>query len=179
MKRTLLALSLTLSAVACKADPTQLVVVVGSDLKIPEELSSIRVKIFNAGQALPMETLRLTGPGAIQLPFSFGVAPPGAGREDPVDITLSAIRADDSVGVEQHRATHLRAHKTLLLPMLLLGRCAGACEVGQSCDASGCSSPNVDPNALQEVEPGNELEAGMVPPASDAAITDAPSLDGG
>lgn len=177
MRRTLLALSLTL-AVGCKADPTQLVVVVGSDLKIPDELSSIRVKIFNAGRALEVETLTLTGAGAIQLPFSFGVAPPGAGREDPVDITLTAVRGDGSVSLEQHRATHLRAYKTLLLPMLLLRRCAGACEVGQSCDANGCSAPNVDPATLAEVTPGDELEAAVIP-AADAAVTDGSTPDGG
>lgn len=177
MRRTLLALSLTL-AMGCKADPTQLVVVVGSDLKVPEELSSIRVKIFNAGRALDVETLALTGPGAIELPFSFGVAPPAAGQEDPVDITLTAVRADGAASVEQHRATHLRAHKTLLLPMLLLRRCAGACVVGQSCDQNGCSAPNVDPSTLAEVEPGKELEAAVIP-AADAAVTDAETLDGG
>ncbi len=167
----------TAIALASCADraPTAIVVAVSSDLRVPEELSSVHVEVGGAActSASCTHDFALDGSAAIAVPFSFAVLPAGSGG--PLALV---VRGRDGAGADRvvrRVETSFVAERTLLLSVTLERACldAAACPGSSTCIAGACASAAVDPASLPAVEPGTELDAG------DAARADVGTPDAG
>jgi|GEM_PF-5036806 hypothetical protein len=176
---------------ACATPRTQLVPVVGSDLA-PELIACV---IAEAGPVAPGQPFVATasarvfyvhaaGDPEVDLPFSFGVVPPGADAAVGVEIRIAALdRCNDPTDPAARTVT--RSVRTgfvrgarLALPMFLSSRCAGVtCEEGFTCEEGTCVPvPTIEPGTLRTVAgDGDELQDPGAPDAStgDASTTDA------
>src|SRR5437868_5382655 len=91
------ALLVALIATACSTkEPTELIVLVGSDLVVPDQLRSVHARVENAKGGAPWEhTFDLKAraqaqKGDLVLPFSFAVVPHGDDPSNGVTIILEA-----------------------------------------------------------------------------------------
>jgi hypothetical protein len=160
------------TAVGCTKDATQLIVVVDSDLLVPEELEAVRAAVADAPGAPPRDTQDFPL-FADPLPFSFGVVPNEDGDAE-VLIALAAIGPRGSMLFEERAVTEFVEEKTLRLRMDLRASCVA--------DPGPCEEPErIDPSSLDEVEPGDELDGHMkLRPRNDAGVQgDAGSSDSG
>jgi len=146
--RALTALSLALCFVGCKSDPTQLLVVIDSDLQVPTELSSARVKVSLGPLPVGDQTFSFANPGS--LPASFGVASSGD-RTLAVRIEITAIGPGGTLFTREI-TTRFRDGKTLRVPFVLPRGCRS------NPSAAACVAAIVDPASLSEVAAGSELE---------------------
>ncbi|MBI2373762.1 MAG: hypothetical protein HYV07_07175 [Deltaproteobacteria bacterium] len=167
---------------ACISDATQLVVVVDSDLSVPDDLSRVRASVRDAAGALIAEhTFTLSGPsapppGTFALPLSFGVVPK-EGASEEVLVALEAIGPSDVLFTRAHRTSFV-ANEARRLLMFLSQRCVTeSCVSGSTCTETGCSSERVDPATLPGVVPGTELEG--LPDAGSLEGPDAGPTDSG
>jgi hypothetical protein len=144
--------------------PTQLVVVVESDLPVPSRLASVRAAVGESAQVFPL-------PGPEALPFSFGIEPRGGDASRPVHLVLEGRDAAGVVFVTRTVRTGFRPGRTTLLRAGLEELCADApgCAEGTTCIEGACVDDSIAPAALPEVEPGQELG----PPADAGVDTDA------
>lgn len=165
MRRSLLAL-LAAGLLCCKADATQLLVVVRSDLP-PEDIRVVRVTVTDLDDAQIMLRRDFDVGRDVNLPFSFGVTPPNGRRRHRVEILAEALPNAASDTVVTRRAwVGFVPHETLLLTLYLGEDCRHVvCSPDRTCDRGRCIDPNVDETSLPPVRPGEEL--------SDAALTDA------
>lgn len=171
-------LSLGLLA-ACSKDPTQIVVVVDSDLAVPAELVAVRAVVRWTGEeAVADERFGLLG-GQLtdarhSLPLSFGIGP-GAALDGEVSIEIHALRPGDGAHFVRRAVTRFRPNQTLLLPMFLARECRSvSCGATETCTELGCRAEFVDPGTLQVVPPGLELE---IPIRADAGVPRDAGLD--
>ncbi len=172
-------LSLVLLVVACRAEPTQLIVVVDSDIAA---LQAVRIEVegddgrfqtnrFDIGSEAPR----------IALPFSFGVAPR---RGTPAERQTPRIRvfAVDGAGtdiVERRVQVGFVKNKTLHLLMYLAEACRGVtCPGTQTCDRGVCVEEFIDPGGLEQINPDLALNFDAGPPIGlDASVDDAELTD--
>lgn len=166
--------------------PTQLLVVVDSDLFVPSELGSVRVVTRRNDSTVSQIdfTVGLSSAAATQvLPFSFGVVPTtGGDLSERVRVTLQALDALGDVVVEQSAQVGFISGRTLLLPMFLLRSCrAVVCGPGLTCTRAGCVSEWVSAGELTVIVPGTELAYDAAPrlDGSDAGSLDAGFFDAG
>lgn len=182
MKRTLLVALLALAS--CRSEPTQLVVLVDSDLNVPDPLMTVRARVLDdRGTERFLLDVPLSGSSAATLPLSFGVLPAGGDPSRRLTIEVSALDAASSVLVKRTARTELIEGRTVLLGMFLAADCRGVvCADGQTCTENGCESDLIDPTTLAPVAPGQEVDhrfdvtdAG----ARDGGVSDGDSRDGG
>lgn len=141
-------LGAVLALVGCGTERTEIVVVIDSDLAVPDELDAIRVQVTgpdgstkNAGAML--------GPGETPLPRTLGLVHED-GPLSPVRILVTG-RSGDSDVIERRATTAFIEGRTLLLRMDLLRSCvAVVCDADQSCLSGSCRSAEVDPGSLPE-----------------------------
>jgi len=155
---------LLLAAIAgCEVSPTQLLVVVNTDLAVPAEVDEVRIRVRGPGSDPPREdrSVSLTdAPG--RLPASFGVAPRDGDPDRRVTVAADAL-LDGAVVVTTSAATAFVEQKTLRLDLFLARGCRNVtCPEGQTCRDEGCESVDVDPDDLPTYEPGEDL--GPPPP---------------
>lgn len=173
---------LSFALAACSATPTQLLVVIDSDLTVPSELSSVRV-ITRRNDAtvsqIDFPVGLVAGPTTQVLPFSFGVVPSSSGDlTERVRITAQALDALGDVVVEQTALVGFRPGQTLLLPMFLLRSCRTVvCGPGLTCTRQGCVSEWV--STLPVILPGSELSYDASLFRADVGGIDASESDGG
>lgn len=167
--RRALALALAL-ATGCGSDPlTEIVVVSDTDLAIPGELDTIRIRVHGDPDRTE-EALARVGDGAPR-PATLGlVSSSGQG-------TLEVAVIGELDGAEVVRRTARVAFqpgRVLALRMDLLRSClASACGEGQTCGERGCRAIEIDPSELTEwSEPGG-LDGG----ARDGGHDDAGPID--
>jgi hypothetical protein len=138
---------------ACQS-PTQLVVLVDSDLEVPAELAAVQAIVTDdAGEPAGAEFFDL---GRYGVPMSFGVEG-GDLSSERIRITIQGLTARDELLVERTAALEFIKGEKRLLPMFLARSCAGrTCGESQTCTEDGCASIFVDVESLQEIEPGDE-----------------------
>jgi len=148
---------------ACTKPPTQLVVVVDSDLPAADRVSVRAVARPDDDPADPGVESTFTvsdtpGPATFVMPLSFGVIPPGGDPARRVEVVVEARDAAERAVVSRRARTGFVREQTLRLPIFLAEACRGVeCPDGQTCDQGLCVTAEVPPESLMEVEPGDEL----------------------
>jgi hypothetical protein len=172
-RRALMAL-VTALALGCHGpqSDTGFIIDVNTDMRWPEELDKVLIRIWGAGDKLSYERLYDVGrnAGQVALPGRLGLFPQGDGAAHfRVEVSgwLEADRA--STTVIRTAVVGFVEHRILILPMNLERLCrATVCEAGRTCKGvdtrPSCEDETVDPAAL----------ATYVPPAVVMPGTDAP-----
>jgi len=181
--RTVAFVAATLAAAlgAGCAEPTQLVVVVSTDMTVPDEIDQVRVQVFHVGEALPTydNALPLT-PGAppvlgFRTLLSFGAGPIDDDPSRRIRVVVDAIRAGRTLFTTEVRTSFAR-RKRLRLDVYLARRCieqAARCRMDETCGLYGCVSPDVPVGSLPGYS-GDLTPSGIDPRAGDAGVaTDA------
>ena len=183
MPRSILAAGFMLSAclLACTEDSTQLLVVVDSDMTVPDTLVGVRGKVRTLENEILasvdfdlVNSERLAGQTQFTLPLSFGVLKPDSIDVDRVIVDVNALGVTDNneryTLFARRAITGFAEGKSLRLPMFLASQCQALdCAEGETCTERGCVSAEVDENRLPETR-GND---------SDLVIPGPPSLDAG
>ncbi len=136
--------------IGCTREPTQLVVVLDSDLAVPSELDALQVHVEGRGVEESRGPFSLEGIGREELPVSFGVAPEGRDAGRSVTVRLSGW-LDGVERLSTFARTGFVAHERLRLDLFLARRCltdAPECAPGQTCGEDGCEDPYRDPKSL-------------------------------
>jgi hypothetical protein len=181
---------LTSWSAACSRPPTQLLVVVETD--VPEtDFTCVRVHAERVGgDGIGGVDRAFRVPAETRVPFSFGVVPPDGDARARVEL-VAELRTDDCDAPRAGEAAPLvrRAvrtgflpEQTLRLPIYLGARCRDvSCADDATCDpgSARCEPvPELEPLTLDPVRPGEELvDAGRRPDAW--AAIDAGSFDAG
>lgn len=158
--RQLVGLGLVLATVCgCSADlPTQIVLAMATDLRVPDDLDRVKVWVERDGKRVLEQGFKLDGVGARTLPGTMALTA-GSQPEATVLVTVRGERSGKLVVQRQARLSFVSG-AILLLRMDLLGRCVGvSCASGQSCTDKGCQPTYVDAATLPEYS-----EAGAFPP---------------
>jgi hypothetical protein len=135
-----------LGLAACAPQPTQLIVVVDTDIVIPGALDQIDVEITSPTGATETERATMLS-GRERLPLTVGVAPSGE-RLGPIDVVAIGRRSGAEVARRHHRVTLLRS-ETRVLALHLPSACASIeCAPGQTCGERGCTSVQIDASSL-------------------------------
>ncbi len=139
---------------ACASDPDpEIVVGVSTQMRVPKEIRSARVRLEPEGAAatcatidlvatpLP-RTVRATGNGAITVTVAAFAGPPPEACDD----LTGAV-------VVRRATTRFVSGESLYLPMPLKYTCSGVtCDAGQTCLGGACASDTVDSNGLVEYD---------------------------
>ncbi len=145
----------TLVAFGCsEQDSTQLLVWIGSDYTVPEQIDSLKVSIYPAGadtaatEALAEHEFDLTE-AANRLPLSFGVLRPSS-----VDTIEIKVVGSGKMGSAVTRAeTGFISEKVGRVELFLAKHCQEqklVCNDGDRCGITGCESPEIAQSELEE-----------------------------
>jgi hypothetical protein len=147
------------------ADPlTEMVVVVDSDLRVPEEVDEIVVQASGSSGLSQDARAMLVGSEARGLPVSVALVPANGGA-GPVTVRALARRAGTTVLAHEVRTSFL-AGRRLLLRIDLLRACiavAATCDGRERCVAGACVAGDVHPATLPAFD-------GAVPPRRDLGV---------
>jgi hypothetical protein len=146
VKRVVPALSLACALLGCGADEvahTQIMVVVDSDLTVPDELDELTIDVTGPGGIGQQAVADLRAEG---LPRSLALQRK-KGPLAPLEVRVLG-RAGGLDVVERRAALAFVEGRTLVLPMHLLRACVANSCGDLTCTESGCSELNVDPNSL-------------------------------
>lgn len=187
-------------AIGCTTEPaTQLVVVVTSELRVPDQLAEIKATVSDdpmSMTALDEHSFRLAPPpasgGLFELPLSFGVAPDSDPGDNDVVVTVQGFGPMMGMPIITQRrvVTSFVAEKKKLLHIDLEPACAflpERCMPPTTCVAGACvgsmANPGdvVDSEGLPDVEPGAEFSniRTMMGPRPDGGMPPPPPPDGG
>jgi len=164
---------------ACSADPlTELVVVVQSDMTIPDEFNGFRVVVTGHDGDVATDRYFFLGeePGKVLLPADFGVMPRGGDASRRVTVEVWATESGADL-FSTRAITGFVEGKTLRLDMFLARRClseAKECKPNETCRVQGCVPPEIDPAELPEFDPdqpSNHGEDSWLLPARNAGAS--------
>ena len=165
-------LALGLIVFGCKDAPTQLLVVVDSDLQVPAVLTDVEVRATVTGRAEVVSRFDVTGGSgsacsqlACPLPLSVGVAPESDDASESAAILVRALGPFGELVTRTVRTGFVKGRR-LVVPVYLSSSCrAVTCASGSTCDQGACVPEAIDPATLQEAPDG--FEPGRVfPPSS-------------
>jgi hypothetical protein len=149
-----------LAAQACDGDLTELVVVVDTDLRVPEELDRVVLVADSTAIGGPVHerSAGLSGPGALALPLTLGLVH-SSGPLGPIRVTALGRHGSEDV-VARRAEVGFVARRSTALVLHLSRTCVGVrCAEGETCSEGVCRPAVVRPGEL-----------GPWPPASDAGI---------
>ena len=143
---TLGLLALLLGSGGCSAtDATQIVLVVDTDLSVPEEVETVQLEITGPGGMSETERVDLSA-GAPR-PVTLGLRP-AADVLGPIRIVASARKGGAAIIVRTITTSFIQ-DRSLLLQILLTGDCQGvSCAAEQSCAAGTCVPIALAPESL-------------------------------
>ena len=165
---------------ACKEDRTEIVVLVGSDLDVPDELDELHAEVTDPDGEVHESDAPL-GPDEPPLPRTLGILWTG-GPLEPVHVRIVA-RLDGIDVIERTARTGFIKHQTLLLTMDLLEECEPLdCGLGSTCVEGSCRPDVVAPEtlpryrraALQTGDAGRRDGSPQDAGGDDSAAPDAP-----
>lgn len=158
-----------LTVAGCAAPPSQLVLVVDSDLQIPSELSAVRVTTQYDGVVISSVTFAVASTASSTgLPLSLGIVPLRGDVSRRVRIVAEALDGLGQPVVETSAVIGFLPGRSLRLPMFLAHSCIAIdCPAMQTCTRSGCIDEAIDPEALlpgadaaTAVDAGGSVDAG-------------------
>ena len=136
-------------ATACSNSATQLVLVLESDLSVPDELAQVNV-LVQSSEYQPLWKNEFVVETADDVPFSFGIEG-SSGDANELTIDLYAIDAAGKTNTTRRAVVSLIENKSLVLKLSLAQNCQNVtCQQGQTCVAGGCDSWQIDASALPE-----------------------------
>jgi hypothetical protein len=144
-----LALAALLWTAGCTEDLTQVVVVVDTNLAIPDQIDSIALEVDarEIGGDVSKRDGSL-GAGGSNLPITLGLLHE-SGPLGPVRVLARGLHADDVV-LEREALFHFQKGRILMLRLDLMADCLGVdCDAGMTCVNGSCRSGEVAPNELQ------------------------------
>ncbi len=162
----LLALTLAGNAVACNG-PTELVVVVDSNLVVPRELDEVQVEI-----ASPDGTTRTASQALVDgpdLPLTLGVRPDSSDQLGPITVRATG-RLGGAEVVSTEATVSLVAGSSRALHLYLLRSC-----VGRDCGADTCGVTGCEPVARDSLEAWSDVTR---PLPNDACLAAPWDVDG-
>lgn len=170
---TLRAFALFALALACApTDPTQLVVVVDSDLP-SDSFDAVEVSVLGLEGGEQVARANLAD-GALP---RYVVLERRGGALGPIDVEARAVRAGAPLGVARKARTSFVRGRTMRLDLFLAAACASqTCDATQTCERGDCVSPDV---ASEQLVPWSGLDGtndGGVPDDGDVIDGD---VDGG
>jgi len=144
-----------LTALACCAvscgpgRPTEVVLVVDSDLLVPDELDTVEISIGGSTLAPSVVTADLTDTATPQLPLTVTIYP--LGSEDTAVFVTVVGRSGSSRVVERRVRTGFVSGESRMLRVLLARRCVDViCGDAETCDETGCRPVNMGADQLPE-----------------------------
>ena len=181
-KRALSILSPLIAALGCQSStPTQILVLVDSDLEVPGELSGVEVEVDVEGGDSLRKTFMLSlsgcGDEACQLPLSFGIAPPDGNEEARVTARIKGTVSSMTARTPPTRVveTNFVRGRSMFLPVVLSRDCVDrTCPEARSCEAGQCRPAYVNPQQLTDVPGDSDAPLPWVRPGVSSA-TDAGS----
>lgn len=126
----------------CEADPrTEVIVVVDSDLVIPDEIDTIEIAVTAPGGEIKEALASLSSAG--ELPSTLGLVH-NEGSLGPFEVQVTGTRNSEGVVERFATFTFIRG-QTLVLAMHLPWSCVGvpSCPQGQTCSEHGCVDVDV------------------------------------
>lgn len=141
-------------ALSSCVDPTQIVVVVDTDMAVPRELDAFRARVIGPEDDVALDEEYPLEPGdsgpPVSLAASFGVRPRGGRADRRVTVEVEAL-LDGEVLFGTKAITSYVEHRRLRLDMFLAARCiAERCADGQTCRRGGCEDERIDPDDLPD-----------------------------
>jgi hypothetical protein len=158
--------------------PTELVIIVDSDLVVASELDRVRITVTGpSGMDAQAEQALAPGTGP-ELPLTLGVSPAGESL-GPIDVVAEGMLGDDVV-VARSARTMLLTGESLALYLFLPRDCRGVtCPTGETCSENGCVPVEIDPSTLPPWTGSVRRDAGFDASVRDGAMNDAGMIDGG
>jgi alpha-tubulin suppressor-like RCC1 family protein len=148
MRRALVS-ALALALVSCGGSgPTEVVLVVDTDLVIPDEIDRIEISLSGSSGTPTNVVADLTDPGTPDLPLTLTTfSTLGSG-----DLAITVIGRLMGAEVTRWEArTSFVGGETRMLRAILAARClAITCDPGQTCDEAGCRAVAIASDALPE-----------------------------
>lgn len=167
-----LGLALLMPLAACGADPTQLIVVVDSDIPVPDRLDTIRVQAAIGAQEHAAAGILTADDG---LPRMVALTHRG-GELGPVDVTVTGL--GDATVTARARSRFVEGERRTLWMWLDAG-CAGvSCDDDESCERGACV-PRPDATTAPwdgDLTPPERGDAGP-PPDVDAGPEEKPCVE--
>lgn len=149
VRRWIIACATLATLLACEEEArsrTELIVVVDSDLSVPEELDELQISTQGPGRTQHAANAAL-GTGQPGLPRYLALAHEG-GQLGPITITVAGL-AGGSVVLTRQAELSFVAGRSLVLPLHLARQCVDvACERGESCTEHGCQRIALDAESL-------------------------------
>jgi hypothetical protein len=149
--------------VSCGSEPTQIIVVIGTDLEVPQELTRVEVKVTNVNTGGEAENVAFpagTETSTTPFPRSFVIGPHGDQTDVVLVLKLEAfgpMAANSGKLFDRVIQTHFITEKTLLLPVFLSSACLNfPCASSKTCDRGKCIAKPIAPQDLDEVRAGAE-----------------------
>jgi alpha-tubulin suppressor-like RCC1 family protein len=133
----------------CARHLTELVVVVDTDLRIPQDIDSVDIDVTGPSMGQPSHAhAALQGAGAVNMPVSLSLVPASTDRLTPVTIVVSGRLGATTVVTRTVRTAFVLDQRRSV-PVLLLRSCVGTtCDAGLTCIGTSCGSANVDAASL-------------------------------
>ncbi len=130
-------------------DPTEIVLVIDSDLEVPTELDAIEVTVSGRRGAPTIVSADLTDSATPDLPLTLTLYPSSV-PPSPVAIAIVASAGGTDV-VRRDVRTGFVEGETRMLRVLLAARCVSlSCDGGRTCDETGCRPIEIAASDLPE-----------------------------
>ncbi|MCA9608472.1 MAG: hypothetical protein KC619_22865 [Myxococcales bacterium] len=145
---------------ACNAPPTEVLVVVDSDLSVPGELDELVITVTHPDGVQTRQSTAALGAGELPLPRSLAMVheggPLGAYR------VLVQGRRGGVVQVEREGSLAFVAQEIRVWRVFLGRACMGVDCPGTTCDGGSCRAIEVGPGELEPYVPDGDRDAGSV-----------------
>jgi alpha-tubulin suppressor-like RCC1 family protein len=146
-----------IAAAGCAPQPTQIVLVVDTDITSPDPLRRIDIEASSSRAAPLRFDLPLDAASTPELPFTLTLFPQGSPDVDVV-VRVRAIDRDDVPIAIRDVRTRFVPGSSRMLYVVLAERCLGVrCAAGETCDETGCRGVAI---------PGETLPAFTAPPGA-------------
>lgn len=138
---TLAAVVTVASSASCEKPITQLILVVDTDLRVPDAIDSVHIRVIDPTGVPTNQTVALAGDGSVSLPLSLGLVS-DSDRLGPVSITVDGqltTGADPVTVVTRSVRTTFVQDQTRVVLVRLLESCIGvSCMTEQTCNDGTC-----------------------------------------
>lgn len=176
--RTHLAILAACFALGCSPNPTELLVVVESDLAVPAQLDEIVVVITHPDGVQTRESMAALGPAEPGLPRTLAMVHEG-GPLGPYRVVVQG-RLGGVTQVERAGELTFVAGEIRIWRVVLAGVCRGVACPDATCDGGACRAVAVGEAELEGYDPDVPRDGGFDAAAPmDAGVDASPEVDAG
>jgi hypothetical protein len=156
-----LALVLSLSCDGELVPRTQVMLMVDSNLSVPQQLDSLDIEVIGPNGVAKKASASLTRQGDLPLVHTQGALA-------PLDVRVNGL-LNGKIVVSRRALTSFVSNETRVLRLVLLQSCVEVQCNQLTCTEQGCQSPNVDADNLPTHD-SYEVDAGFVLAPSDGSV---------